>query len=381
MKDDRVLRMNRETEKLELKPRRCSFCAMDTTDPDIVFDENGECNHCNNWRDLAPQIMRPYEEFEIIAEKIRRSGSGYNCVLGVSGGLDSTYAAYVAHQAGLKALLVHLDNGFDTVEAQHNIEAIREATGWEMMTIYPDNESIQIQRAYLKAGVANIEAVTDHAISALIYYVALSEGIKYVLSGSNWATEGILPRAWGSDNRDLTNIEAIFERNTSIFSSARIDRFIRMGLWRRLFVERFKLKTVKPLNYVNYSPSRAFKTLETEWGIIPYGEKHGENQLTRFYQKFILPIRWNVDKRKAHLSTLICRGEITRGEALEILSWRPEHYAQMSEDMDLFLEKFNASDAMLSDWLLAPKHYADEYPNNRAALDKLRQLRAVLRGG
>lgn len=356
--------------------RVCSFCVMDETDPQIVFDKKGECNHCLRWRENSRKIMRPYKEFEDIVRKIQASRPGYNCLLGISGGLDSTYTAYVAHQAGLKAYLVHLDNGFDTPQARHNLEDIREATDWEMITVHVDGpEYRDIQKSTLKAGVPNMEAVTDHAISALVFKTAMGHGFRYILSGSNWATEGILPRAWGSDNRDLRNIEAIHRAH----GTAPIDRFYRLGLFHRVLLERLRFKVVTPLNYVEYDTHQALKTLTREWGFQEYGDKHGENSLTRFFQKVILPQRWGVDKRRAHLSSRICNGEITREEALAVLETPPGIYADYELDLVFFLEKFNIDEAQLNEYLEAPKHYASEYPNDARIIDQLREWRARAR--
>ena len=363
----------------------CSFCVMDSSDPEFdltILEYEPKvirgCNHCLRWRTLAPAIMRPYDEFEEIAEQIIASRPGYNCILGVSGGLDSTYTAYVAHQAGLKALLVHLDNGFDTPEAEHNLAMIREATGWEMTTLYADGpEYRDIQEAYLKAGIANMEAAMDHAISALVYYTARVEDIKYVLSGQNWATEGILPKAWGYDARDLKNIKAIHDAH----GTREMDRFQRMPLVERMIWERFHLQIVKPLNYVDYDTQTANDTLIVEWGYKPYGDKHGENTLTRFFQKYILPARWNVDKRRAHLSALICNGEITRPEAMKILQVQPWNYPEFKNDYKKFLDTFNLTAKELRDYIIAPRHTADEYPNNGKILEWLRMIRTALRGG
>lgn len=360
----------------------CSFCVMDLSDPEFAetptYDNLRGCNSCHKWKALAPLMMRPYEEFEPIVERIKASRPGYNCVLGVSGGLDSTYTAYVAHQAGLKPLLVHLDNGFDTNEAQWNIEMIVAATGWELIKVYVEGREYRdIQRSILEAGVRNMEAPTDHAITALVYKTAIANNLRYVLSGQNWATEGIMPKAWGANNRDLKNIKAIHE----VHGTIPMDRFLGMGLFERMIIERFTLKIVKPLNYVNYKRGRAIETLETEWDYMDYGDKHSENSLTRFYQKFILPNRWGIDKRRAHLSALICNGEITRAEALETLAIEPDIYSNMPDDLEFFLEKFGMTIDELSAYIIAPKHEASEYPNDARIIDRLRGIRNRLRRG
>lgn len=355
----------------------CKFCVMDESDPEIKFDDKGECNHCRTWNKLAEKVIRPSTEFVPIAEKIQKSKKRYNCILGISGGVDSSYTAFYAYEIGLRPLLVHLDNGFDTFEAESNIARIRDITGWEMITVYADDEYYDIQKAYLKAGVANIEAVTDHAISALVYRMAIMNDIRYVLSGSNWATEGILPKAWGHSGRDLKNIKAIHKAHGEI----PMERFIRMSLFQRIVFERFTAKIVKPLNYIDYNRERAKEILSDEWGLLDYGGKHGENALTRFYQNYILPIRWGVDKRRAHLSTLICSGQITRVEALEELDYPAYVYKEFEGDKRLFLKKIKISEGWLEQAINAPYGYARDYPNDEGIIDKIKGIRAALRGG
>jgi len=342
---------------------------MDTTDPEITFNEAGECNHCRTWKAIAPKIMRSKDELTPIIEKIKKSRRGYNCVLGISGGVDSSYTAYLAHKLGLKAVLVHLDNGWDTDEAKHNIERIREVTGWKGVNIYVDSEEYRdIQLAYLKAGVINLEAITDHAIASTIYSFAYKEKFRYVLSGQNWATEGILPQSWGFAGRDLANIKDIHRK----YGTIPMREFSGMGIVKRLFIEYFASKTIKPLNYVDYNRADAMKTLVDEWELLDYGGKHGESRLTRFYQEYILPTRWGIDKRKAHLSTLICSGQLTRDEALETLSEPPSNNPS---DYAFFSEKMGMTPQEVVD---TPKRAHLDYKNEEWVLDILRQIRGVI---
>ena len=356
----------------------CSFCVMDDSDPEITFNEAGECNHCRTWRAIAEKVIRPSEELGPIVEEIRRVGTRYNCVLGISGGVDSSYTAFYAHELGLRPLLVHLDNGFDTPEAQFNIATIRERTGWEMVTVYANGEYYDIQKSYLRAGVANFEAVTDHAIIALIYQVAKKNSLKYILTGQNWATEGILPKAWGHSGRDLKNIRAIHQAHGTM----KMDRFIRMSLFERLVFERLRARMIQPLNFIEYNRERAKEILSAEWGLLDYGEKHGENALTRFYQNYILPMRWGIDKRRAHLSSLICSGQATRVEALEILEDAPHfslEYTKLQEDTALFLKKMELTpEELLYFMATTPKAEAREYPNDERVINHLRSIRALV---
>lgn len=348
----------------------CSFCVMDESDPEITFNEAGECNHCRSWKAVAPNLMRSKDELLPIIERIKKSKRGYNCVLGLSGGVDSSYTAYLAYKLGLKAFLVHLDNGWDTDEAKHNIERIREVTGWKGLNVYVDSEEYRdIQLAYLKAGVINLEAITDHAISALVYKVAYNGGFRYVLSGQNWATEGILPKSWGHASRDLANIRDIHRKYGSIL----MREFNRMGLLERLFMEYIRFKIVKPLNYVNYNRSEAMKTLIEEWGLVDYGGKHGENRFTRFFQGYILPTRWGIDKRKAHLSTLICSGQTTRQEALETLREPPSNNPT---DLTIFSKKIGLH---IDEILKTPKRSHQDFKNDERIIDTLRRIRGFLR--
>lgn len=357
----------------------CSFCVMDDSDPLIEYDEAGECNHCRTWRALAGKVLRPNGELWPIVEKIKRIETRYNCVLGISGGVDSSYTAFYAHELGLTPLLVHLDNGFDTPEAQFNISTIRERTGWEMITVYADAEYYDIQKSILRAGVANIEAVTDHAISALVYHVAKRNNLKYILTGQNWATEGILPKAWGHAGRDLKNIQAIHQAHGTM----KMERFIRMSLFERLVFERLRARMIAPLNFIDYNRERAKEILSSEWGLLDYGGKHGENALTRFYQNYILPVRWGIDKRRAHLSTLICSGQATREEALKVLEDAPHfclEYMKLNEDTELFLEKMELTPEDLLYFMATTPHVdAKDYPNDERVLDLLRSIRARMR--
>jgi len=347
----------------------CTRCVMDETDPEITFNEEGECNHCTTWHKYAPVLMRPGHELVPIVEKIKKSRRGYNCILGLSGGIDSSYTAYIAHELGLKAYLIHFDNGWDTDAAHHNIDMIRENTGWKGLDVYVDSEEYRdIQLAYLKAGVINLEAITDHAISALVYQIADLEGFRYILSGQNWATEGILPKSWGHAARDLGNIKDIHKK----YGTMPMRNIPRIGLLERLYKEYIQFKIIKPLNYINYNRAKAMKVLEEEWGLVPYGSKHEENILTRFFQNFILPQRWGITKRRAHLSNLICSGQMTRQTALDLL----DDAVYDTFDQEFFHEKLGMT---LKEVIDSPKRTHQDFANGEWFLDILRNIRGVVR--
>lgn len=296
---------------------------MDTSDPDITFDEQGISNHYYEYQSLASRLLLPPEEREKelakILDSIKTSGKGseYDCVLGLSGGVDSSYMAYLAVSWGLRPLVIHFDNGWNSELAVGNIESIVKKLNLELETFVIDWEEFKdIQIAFLKASVPNVEVPTDHAIKASLFKIASERGIKFVLSGSNVVTEGILPKAWGHQADDLRSLRAIHKR----FGKKRLANFPQLGILKYAYYYYGKgIRTVRLLNYIDYNKKKAVETLEKELGWRNYGGKHYESVFTQFFQAYYLPTKFNIDKRRAHLSTLICSGQITRDEALEEL--------------------------------------------------------------
>lgn len=316
---------------------------MDTSDPDIVFDAAGICNHCRQYearrgRELPSPAVRQVLLEEVVA-RIRQSGAGkpYDCVIGLSGGVDSSYVALQVKRLGLRALGVHLDNGWNSDEAVSNINQIVTRLGIDLHThVLPWEEFRDLQKAFFRASVVNCEMPTDHAILAVLFQIAAKFGVKYILSGSNFVSEGIfVPMAWGYDYRDWRNLKDIHRRH----GTAAIRNYPRLPL-RKLgwYVGARRIKFFPILNYVDYVKSSAIAEMKTEIGWRPYGRKHGESRFTRFYQEYYLVQKFGYDKRRLHLSVLINSGQVSRDAALEQLA-QPLFQPEELRELEAFVRK------------------------------------------
>ena len=298
-------------------------------DPDITFDENGICNHCHEYEMRASLevfycCVLGQLRLEGVIEQMKLDGDGkpYDCVIGLSGGLDSSFAAYHIVKMGLRPLALSLDNGWDTEIAKENISNLvtKLNIDWEHHSLDPKQYK-DLQLSFLKSGVINIEAPTDHAITSFLYKRAAQEGLRYIVHGGNIVTEAIMPRAWGYDAKDWRHIKAIHKK----FGSASLRGFPHMTLWHWTYYTFCKgIKWFPILNYVEYVPAKAKQILSEAVGWKDYGGKHLESEWTAFFQQYILPMKFGIDKRKAHLSTLINSGFMTREEALSELAKEPD---------------------------------------------------------
>lgn len=349
--------------------RQCSLSVMDTiADPDITFDEQGICNYYYAYKKAAEQGLykNPEERekaLENIIRKIKEAGKGkpYDCIMGLSGGVDSTYVALIAHQHGLRPLAVHFDNGWNAAVADRNIEQVVKKLNLDMRTITMDAaEYKDLQLSYLKASVVDIEAITDHAIFASLYRLAGEMGIKYVLSGTNIQTEQTMPRTWNfskSDHRNIISIHKAFGRvplKTFPFMNTKVKRYY-MGVK--------GIEKVSILHYVPYVKAEVKAIISKELGWQDYGNKHGESVFTRFYQQYILPVKFHIDKRKCHLSDLIFSGQMTREEALRELEKPVYDPEQLKEDYAMVLEKLGLTETEFQDLMKIPlrSHYDFDY--------------------
>jgi N-acetyl sugar amidotransferase len=345
--------------------RVCTRCVMDTTDPDISFDENGICNHCKSYDSLVAKHVyqgdNGQQRLNALAEKISSEGVGkdYDCIIGVSGGVDSTFVAYLTKKLGLRPLAVHLDNGWNSELAVKNIENVLNKMDIPLYTNVLDWEEFRdLQVSFLKASTPDSEIPTDHAIMATLYHAAEMVGTRYVILGFNARTESHLPREWSQGHWDWRYIRSI----QSKFGKASLNTFPHLNIWqyhRRIYHQCW----LNLLNYVDYVKKDAMKVMESELGWCYYGGKHYESIYTRFYQGYILPRKFGYDKRKSHLSSLICSGEITRDEAVEEL--RQETYSpeMQAEDRDYVIKKLGFDDKDFVNIMNLPhKTYAD-YPN------------------
>ena len=300
-------------EKLENK-KVCNRCCMDTSAP-IVFDENGVCNYCHEWQEGERKRLLEKQNRPWIIHEIQKTKGKFNCLIGLSGGVDSSYALHLMMEQGLRPLCFSMDNGHNTKEADENIMQIVETLKVPFIRKVIDlKEFKELQEAFEKSNTLNIEIPTDFVIRALTYQIAKENGIKWIIGGGNHATEGILPSAWGYSARDITFVEAVFGKKLKNLSKITLLQYI----WYR-FVN--KIKIVNFLDYYEYDRNKAIKLLQERYGFRPYGDKHGESKYTKWFQEEYLP-RFGIIKDKAHYSSMINSGQMTREEALKKLEGR-----------------------------------------------------------
>lgn len=324
--------------------QRCTKTVMDTiADPNITFDEDGICNYWHDYQ-IAAQKQLVHGEVgrmkwanKVSEIKKRGEGKKYDCIIGVSGGVDSTYVAYLVKQADLRPLVVHFDNGWNSEIAVQNIQKIIEYLDADLYTLVVDWEEFRdLQRAYLKAGVVDIEALTDHAIIGTLYKLAAKHNIKYVISGSNVETEELLPKAWIFNKIDSINIKDIHSK----YGELPLKTYPLFSIFKKKYYLNIKkLEFVKPINWQRYEKGKVKGIISSEIGWKDYGGKHHESVFTKFYQNYILPTKFKIDKRKAHLSNLICSNQMTRTEALEILKEPLYDSVDLQSDKGFVLKK------------------------------------------
>ena len=364
----------------------CTRCIMDTSDPEINFDTDGVCNHCRLADRLLPTVRWTDEASKVAltqaADRIRKAGIGqeYDCVIGLSGGVDSSYAAYLARQLELRPLAVHFDNGWNSEVAVENIQRVVEGCGFDLHTYVIDwQEFRDLQRAFLRASVIDIELLTDNAIVAATMGLARDHHIRYLLSGWNVATEHGMPSSWSWHKFDWMNIKSIH----AAFGSVPLKTFphISTTQWRLNQLLGRGIETVRLLNLVNYRRDEAASALAREFGWREYGGKHHESAFTKFYQGVILPQKFGVDKRRAHLSDRIRNGELTRQEALADVAeplYEPEELRAESD----YVRKKLGFDGQEWDAIMAtpPRSHREFASDRRFAAPILLALRAMRRG-
>ena len=302
----------------------CTVCIMDTTDEEIVFDSSGQCNHCKaaetNLKYFAQLRNDSTDAFQALINEIRQNPGkeGFHGVIGVSGGVDSSFLVHKLKESGLKLLAVHVDAGWNSIEAVRNINKMVTDLDLDLETIVINWDEIKdLQIAYLRAGVINQDVPQDHAFFSSLYKLARKYDIKYVISGSNFATESILPRSWGQnamDGRQLIDIQKKYgQGQLKTYPITYLH-----DLYFHTYMKR-DYKVVAPLNLLNYSKMYAVQQLREVYEWEDYGGKHKESRFTDFFQEVYLPERFKIHKKRAHLSSLIINQELSREAALEIL--------------------------------------------------------------
>ena len=293
------------------------------SDDTIHFDEKGNCNYCTAALNRSGTAYFPNEEgkekIDLLVARLKKEGGTkrYDCIMGLSGGLDSSYLAYLGYTWGLRVLAVHVDDGFDTEIARNNLKKLVSATRMELMIEKPDKEQFHgLMKAYIMAGVPNIAISQDNIVAACMYRYARRYKIKTFLSGGNIALESILQQGNTYRSFDVTNIKAINKAH----GAGPINKLPLITDYRRFIDQKLlRIETVRPLNYIDYNRERALSDLSKFCGFEYYGGKHLENTLTKFIQVYWFYNKFHVDKRRSHLSSMIVSGQMTREQALTIL--------------------------------------------------------------
>ena len=351
--------------------RRCNRCVMDNaSDSTITFDENGNCSYCTKaLSEINTTVYFPGEEGKrrldamIKMLKEENKDKPYDCVMGISGGLDSSYLAYLGHKWGLRILAVHIDDGYDTEISKENIKRLCDAAHIELRTITPDAEQFNdLILSYMKAGVPNLAIPQDNILFAFLYDTVAKEGIKYFLSGGNFALECVLQHDHVFNAMDTVNIRDIHRR----FGAKPIDKLKFVSSYRKYANTKLgKVVQIRPLNYIDYNRDRAFRELYDFCGFEYYGSKHLENMLTAFVQLYWFPKKFGVDKRTSHLSSMIVSGQMTRDEALAILEEPIYDEELMNEYIDFMIANMGITREEFDRIMAAPSHEHTEYKTDK----------------
>lgn len=364
--------------------KQCKRCVLDTSDPFITFDKNGYCNHCSEFIERTSKLVyqgeKSNQELEQHIQKIKNAGRNnkYDCVIGISGGIDSCYVAYKAKQLGLRPLAVHMDNGWNSEEAVNNIKKVCKKLDIDYQSYVLDwDEFKDLQLSFLKASIVEIEIPTDTAIPAALHKIAAKYNIKYVISGGNFATEGILPDSWFYDPKDLKLLKSIQRQ----FGTKKLKSFPSFDYKSEIYFKFVKgINLFYLLNYVPFSKNMAMETLEKELDWKYYGGKHYESKFTGFVQSYIQPVKFGVDYRKATFSTQICTGEITREEALEELKKPPFNQDNITSEKEYISKKLGITLNEFEKLMSLPVKTYKDYPNNEKFLTFLYNLFRKIRG-
>lgn len=297
----------------------CSHCCLDGTAKEITFDEEGVCNFCKQAQQALKEIENEKQNLVERINSIKNPKGTYDCILGLSGGVDSSYALHNLVKLGLRPLAYTVDTGWNKPEADENILKMVEKLKVPFYRYTIDLDKFKdLQSAFLKAGLKNVEVTTDHVLYATIYEMAAKYKVKWIVSGGNVATESIMPSSWGANARDLIHIKDVYKKMTG----KKLSGLPLLGLWKWNWLKR-KIKIFYLLDYLDYDRKKVEQFLIKEYGFQSTGEKHEENYFTWWFQNFYLFTKFGIDKRKAHYASLINSGQMTRKEAMDLLAERP----------------------------------------------------------
>lgn len=345
----------------------CNRCVMDNrSDETIKFDENGNCNYCNDALARINEYYFPNEEgkkkLNEMIDMLKREGKGkkYDCMMGLSGGLDSSYLAYLGYQYGLRILAIHIDDGFNSPIAEDNINKLSKTYNIDLIVEKPDSDQFfDLTRSFIMAGVPGIAIPQDNILTAYLYKYSRQNGIRYFLSGANFALESILQRGNAHNAADKVHIVAINKE----FGRKGIDKLPLISLTQEYIINKYVygIKVLRPLDLIDYNRERAIRELNQSCGFNYYGGKHYENIFTRFVQVYYLPRKFGVDKRTSHLSSLIVSGQMMREEALIELNKPLYDVDEMKKDIEFILGRLEISQKEFEFIMEQPPKRHDDY--------------------
>ncbi|NVK02938.1 MAG: N-acetyl sugar amidotransferase [Oceanospirillaceae bacterium] len=348
----------------------CKNCVMDTTDTKIYFDEHGVCDHCKTYySDILPSWSpddKGWAHVSKIADNIRREGEGkdFDCIIGMSGGIDSSYLVYLAKEKlGLRPLVFHVDAGWNSQQAVHNIEQIVDRLGLDLYTEVIDWEEMKdLQLSFFKSGVSHIDTPQDHAFFATMYKFASRHRIKHILTGGNYSTECIRnPLEWMYYQSDSRQIKDIHRK----FGSKKLRNFpLTNILWHKIYLPYVRgIKLYRPLDFMPYDKEQATQFLVDNYGYQRYPQKHFESRFTRFYESYWLPEKFGFDTRKVQYSSLILTGQMSREEALERLKSPAYDPETIDEDFKYIANKLDITTDELRSYFNGDNKSYQDYKN------------------
>jgi N-acetyl sugar amidotransferase len=350
----------------------CNNCVMDTTDSKISFDDKGVCDHCNTYySDIFPNWHtdeRGDETLKEIVEKLKEEGEGkdFDCLMGMSGGIDSSYLLYVmVKKYGLRPLVFHVDAGWNSQIAVNNIERLVDGLGLDLYTEVINWEEMKdLQLAFFKSGVSHIDSPQDHSFFATMYKFASKHNIKHILTGGNYSTECVRnPLEWMYYQSDSIQLRDIYKK----YGTGKLKDYpVSNILWHKIYLPYIKgIKLIKPLDYIPYDKDKAMQLLVDKFGYQKYPQKHFESRFTRFYESYWLPKKFGYDTRKVQYSSLILTKQMTREDALEKLKHPAYDPETIMQDFEYTATKLGISKEELQSYMDAPNKTYKDYKSQQ----------------
>ena len=361
----------------ESKYKICNFCIMDTSDEDIKFDTHGRCNHCKGFEQTLKSPRYNKEEstqrIEDLLNTLKDSKEKYDCLVGISGGVDSCYTAYLCKKWGLKPLIIHMDNGWNSDIAVKNVKKVVDKLDLDYVSFVLDwREFREIQLGFIKSGIVDIEMPTDIGIAASLYKTAAKHNIKFIVSGGNLSGEGILPLTWGYH---VLKDKKLYKHIVAKYSNRKIKKLPVVGLFDEIYYKFIKgIKTVYPLNIIEYNKDKAREFLKKDFDWQDYGGKHHESKITGFWQSYVMPTKYNMDYRRATYSSQIVSGQLTREEALDEIKSPSYNEDSISSDMDYISKKYDISRSEFDSIMKTPAKTYKDFPNNSKKIQRFYEI-------